>query len=257
MALTNGFRQFLWAPRLCAAGIHVCLSLAAVGALVLLMLQFWYPQPYFMADGGWRVFQIIVLVDVVMGPLLTFIVFNRTKPELKRDLVIVAVLQVGAFVYGAVTMYQYRPVFLAAAEQNLFTVNWLDLERANQDLTEVRALSLGQDMPLMVDIRLPESTAQREAVWSQSARDGIPPSHQAQRFAPMTQARLDRLLRPGINIDAMAKTDAAIAAELARVLKRHPELPRERLAFVPLNCRFELIMLVFDRETRRMIDWMT
>ena len=160
-------------------------------------------------------------------------------------------------VYGAVTMYQYRPVFLAAAEQNLFTVNWPDLERANQDLTEVRALSLGQNLPLMVDIRLPESTAQREAVWSQSARDGIPPSHQAQRFVPMTQARLDGLLRPGINIDAMAKTDAAIAAELARVLKRHPELPRERLAFVPLNCRFELIMLVFDRETRRMIDWMT
>ena len=257
MALTNGFRHISLAPRLRAAGIHICLSLAAVGVLALLMLQLWYPQPYFMADGGWRVFQIIVLVDVVIGPLLTLIVFNRAKPELKRDLMIVAVLQVGAFGYGAATMYQYRPVFLAAAEQNLFTVNWPDLERANQDLANVRALSLGQELPVMVDIRLPESTAQREAVWSQSARDGIPPSHQAQRFAAMTPARLEALLRPGINIDAMAKADSSIAAELARVLKRHPGLPRERLAFVPLNCRFELIVLVFDRETGRVIDSMT
>jgi hypothetical protein len=247
MASTNSFSGIALIARLRAAGMHVCLSLTAV----------WYPQPYFMADGGWRVLQIIVLVDVVLGPLLTLIVFNRAKPELKRDLAIIAVIQIGALFYGAGTMYQYRPVFLAAAEQNLFTVNWPDLERANKDLTSVRALGLGKDFPLMVDIKLPESTAQREAVWSQSARDGIPPSHQAQRFAAMTPARLDGLLRPGINIDAMAKTDAEIAAELAQVLKRHPELPRERLAFVPLNCRFELIILVFDRETRRVIDWMT
>ena len=257
MAPTNTFSGIALTARLRAAGIHVGLSLSAVGLLTLMMWRWWYPSPYFIADGGWRVLQIIVLVDVILGPLLTLIVFDRAKPGLKRDLVIIAVIQITALLYGAGTMYQYRPVFLAAAEQNLFTVNWPDLQRANADLMRVRALSDGKIYPVMVDIKLPESTAEREAVWLKSARDGVPPVHQAARYAAMTPARLDALLRSGVDIDALAKSDAAVAVELARVQGAHPDIRRARMAFVPLNCRFELIMLVFDRETRQVIDWMT
>ncbi len=256
MAPTNDSRGTTLIARLRAAAIHLALSLTAVGVLVWLMLQFWYPQPYFRADGGWRVLRIIVLVDVVLGPLLTFVVFNRAKRELVRDLAVIAVIQVAAFVYGAVTMHQYRPVFLAAAEQNLYTVNWPDLERVNQELRAARALTDGKITPVMVDIKLPSSTAERERVWFTAMQQGILPPHQAARYAAMTPERLALLLNPGIDIDSMAAGDAEIAAELARVIKAHPNVSRAKMAFVPLNGRFELIMLVFDRETRRVIDWM-
>ena len=257
MVSTNDFRGIALTARLRAAAIHCTLSAIAVGALALLMLQLWYPQPYFTADGGWRVLRIIVLVDVVLGPLLTFVVFNRAKHELLRDLAVIVVIQIAAFVYGAVTMYQYRPVFLTAAEQNLYTVNWPDLERANSELGAVSALALGQATPVLVQITLPASTAARERAWLQAAQEGILPPHQAARYAAMTPERMAALLNPGVDIDSMAKTDAEIAAEIARVIKAHPEVPRARMAFVPLNGRFELLMLVFDRETGRVIDWMT
>jgi hypothetical protein len=256
MAPTNDFRGAALIARLRAAAIHFALSLTAVGVLVWLMLQFWYPQPYFRADGGWRVLRIIVLVDVVLGPLLTFVVFNRAKRELVRDLAVIAVIQVVAFGYGAVTMYQYRPVFLAAVEQTLYTVNWPELERVTQDLATVRSLAAGQTTPVMADIKLPASTAERERMWFTAAQQGILPPHQAARYAAMTPERMTTLLDPGVDIDSMAKGDADIAAELARVMKSHPNIPRAQMAFVPLNGRFELIMLVFDRETRRVIDWM-
>ena len=257
MASTNDIGIMALTARLRAAVIHCALSSLAVGALALLMLQMWYPQPYFTADGGWRVLRIIVLVDVVLGPLLTFVVFNRAKRELLRDLAVIVVIQIAAFVYGAVTMYQYRPVFLAAAEQNLYTVNWPDLERANTELGAVRSLAFGQVTPALVQITLPASTAERERAWFRAAQEGVLPPHQAARYAAMTPERMALLLNPGVDIDSLAKTDDEIAAELARVIKAHPDVPRAHMAFVPLNGRFELLMLVFDRETQRVIDWMT
>ena len=49
---------------------------------------------------------------------------------------------------------------------------------------------------------------------------------------------------------------SSIAAELARV-RAAQRLPGEGLLFVPLGGRYGLIMLVFGRETRTVIDWMT
>jgi len=51
---------------------------------------------------------------VVMGPLLTLVVFDRRKPRtaLVRDLTIIAVLQLAALAYGLHTVYIARPVAL-------------------------------------------------------------------------------------------------------------------------------------------------
>ena len=61
--------------------IHLGISAGVVGLLVLLMLMQWYPQPWFSHDGGWHVFRLILLVDVVLGPTLTLVVFRRGNPS--------------------------------------------------------------------------------------------------------------------------------------------------------------------------------
>ena len=256
MAPTKGFSLLSLRVRLGAAGIHLGLSAAAVGALALLMWLLWYPPPYFFADGGWRVLHVIIWVDVVLGPLLTLIVFDRAKPELKRDLAIIVALQCAALAYGAATMYLHRPVFLAAAGSNLFTVNWRDLEKAGGDLAPARALAAAGSTPLLVRLELPSSPAEREKLWTDAARGGIPPIHQAARYRAASPQWIATFLGAGADVEALAKTDAGIAAEFASVQARHPGIPRARMAFVPLTCRFDVVMLVFDRQTGKLIDWM-
>ena len=72
-----------------------------------LVFGLWYPYPYREISGGRELFFIIVAVDVVMGPLLTFAVFNRKKPlkELKRDLGVIVLLQLAALGYGLWTVF--------------------------------------------------------------------------------------------------------------------------------------------------------
>ncbi len=88
-----------------------------------LIFGLWYPGPYRALAGGTALFLLIAAVDVVMGPLLTLVVFNPAKPrrELRRDLGTVAVLQIAALAYGAWTMAAARPTHLAF-EVDLFRV---------------------------------------------------------------------------------------------------------------------------------------
>ena len=57
-------------------------------------------------------FFLVTSVDVVLGPLLTFAVFNLSKgwPHLRRDLAVIGLLQAAALIYGLHTVYVVRPV---------------------------------------------------------------------------------------------------------------------------------------------------
>jgi hypothetical protein len=74
----------------------------------------WYPGPYQRMAGGRGLFGLIVSVDVVLGPLLTFIVFNSAKgrQHLYKDFACIGILQFAALVYGLYTVYWVRPVAL-------------------------------------------------------------------------------------------------------------------------------------------------
>lgn len=65
------------------------------------------PYPYREISGGRELFLLLVAVDVVMGPLITLMIFNTGKPrrELQLDLIVVGVLQLAALAYGLSTVY--------------------------------------------------------------------------------------------------------------------------------------------------------
>lgn len=121
-----------WKERGLAAGIHLLASLVVASIAAVLVFMVWYPYPYREVAGGSGLFRLIVAVDVVLGPLLTLIVFNRAKPrkELWRDLSVIAVLQLAALGYGLWTMYQVRPVYLVHEVDRFKVVTPLDIDLA-------------------------------------------------------------------------------------------------------------------------------
>lgn len=97
-----------------AAGIHMlCSVLLAVFAAVL-VFGIWFPPPYFHASGGDRLILILIGVDLVVGPLLTLIVFRSGKWGMKFDLAVIGIVQVVALVYGLSVITASRPAFIVA-----------------------------------------------------------------------------------------------------------------------------------------------
>jgi hypothetical protein len=109
MILSDTFRF-----RLLAAASHLAISALIAAAVAVVTLGIWYPGAIGEMAGGRRLFFLILGVDVVMGPLLTLVVFDKRKQrrELVRDLAVIATLQLAALGYGLHTLYVARPVAL-------------------------------------------------------------------------------------------------------------------------------------------------
>ena len=84
-----------WRDRLVASSVHFGMSLGIAALAGLLVFGLWYPYPYREISGGRELFLLVVTGDVILGPLITMAVFNRTKPaaELSRDRFSLGVLQ--------------------------------------------------------------------------------------------------------------------------------------------------------------------
>jgi hypothetical protein len=104
--------RFQLRSRVRAAGIHLLICAAAAMLAASLVFGVWFPGIYRLIAGGTGLFLLIAGVDVVLGPLLTFVVFDLGKgwPQLKRDLAIIGLIQVAALLYGLAATYQARPV---------------------------------------------------------------------------------------------------------------------------------------------------
>lgn len=121
-----------WGVRARASLIHlgICALVAAGAALVVFVG--WYPNPFDRMMGAGRLFVVLVSVDVALGPLITLAIFDRRKAwrELRRDLVMVALLQLTALGYGLHTMYVARPVAIVLEGTRLRLVRAIDIDRS-------------------------------------------------------------------------------------------------------------------------------
>jgi len=100
--------------RLKAAFTHFLVSMAVVGAALAVVFFIWYPAPYGDSSDIWSMVKILICVDLILGPLITLIIFNtgKSRTELKRDLSIVATVQLLALGYGMHAMFDQRPEYL-------------------------------------------------------------------------------------------------------------------------------------------------
>ncbi len=93
-----------------AFGIHFGISLLIFIGLVAMVFLVWYPGLLFDSEEGWKSLVLIAGVDLVLGPLLTLLVFNPGKKSLKFDLALIFVTQISALCAGSYTIHNNRPV---------------------------------------------------------------------------------------------------------------------------------------------------
>ncbi len=117
--------------RVSATVAHLLISLVIAAAVVALFWGVWYPNGLDIVAGASVLLLILVTVDVLIGPLLTLIVFSPGKKGLARDLLIIALLQAGALAYGVHIMLHTRPVFLVALVDGLLLVSANEVDDAD------------------------------------------------------------------------------------------------------------------------------
>lgn len=116
--------------RLRAFALHLlgstCLLSVTVGGLYF----GWYRWPGWYLTEVTKVLALVVLVDLVLGPTLTFLVAAPKKHlrVLARDIAIIVTVQLAALVYGWVTLWQGRPLYYTFSVDRLEVVQASDLK---------------------------------------------------------------------------------------------------------------------------------
>lgn len=115
-----------------AARIHLLISAAVVAAIFSIVFLIWYPGWTFRVAGAVDPLLVMVSVDIVLGPLLTLIIYKAGKPGLKFDLSFIATVQLIALFYGSYTLYSERPHYLVFAIDRVTLV-----ANKNVDITKI------------------------------------------------------------------------------------------------------------------------
>ncbi len=231
-----------------AAGIHLGISVFIALAVVAAMLLFWYPAPYFNAMGGSGLLLLVVGVDVILGPLITLIIFNTKKKSLKFDLLFVVVIQVAALAYGVSTMFQARPVYTVFNKDRFDVVIAADIsdkERAKG--TDEAYKSSPLTGPVILAMKFPDDPKEVQRMLI----SGIESRAFTQYYEPYT---------------THAKTAAASSRSFAEVLKSNPQsaekikvflaenkLEESKVGFLSLYTRNLDMTVILDRQSGKIL----
>lgn len=118
----------IWADSIRASAIHLSISLLVVVILALLVFKVWYPTPLATATGAVAIFAMVFVVDLLVGPLLTLVVYKKNKKSLVFDLTVIAIIQITALSFGIYSLSQARPVWLTFYNNRFELVRFNDVE---------------------------------------------------------------------------------------------------------------------------------
>ncbi len=231
-----------------AAGIHLSLSIIVALAVIAVMLFLWYPTPYFQAMGGSGLLMLVTGVDVVLGPLITLIIFNTKKKSLKFDLMCVAFVQVIALAYGVSTMFQARPVYTVFNKDRfdvIIAADMSDKERAN--VTDMAFKSLSLTGPQIVAMNIPTDMkeVQRMLISGVSERA-------FSQYYSAYETRAKEAAAAAKPLAQIQKTNAA-SAEKLKVFLAAKGFDEAKVGFLPLYTRNEDMTVVLDRESGKIL----
>ena len=121
-----------------AALIHLLISIFIFSLFLSLVFFIWYAYPFYITQGVTNLVYLMAGIDIVLGPLLTFIIYKAGKKGLKFDLSVIGIVQVAALLYGGYIIYSQRPAWVVFAVDRFEVVSLVEVnssELNNQNLT--------------------------------------------------------------------------------------------------------------------------
>ena len=230
-----------------ASGVHLAISVAIALSVLTVMLVVWYPWPLFQTMGGAGLLLILCGVDVVIGPLLTLIVFRQGKPGLKLDLAAIALVQVAALAYGSHVVFLARPAFIVFVKDQFQVAIAADMDPAR--LAKAKYLQFREvpvSGPLLAVADMPSDPAERNKL-VEAALAGIDLEQFPETFVPYSQ-RTAKVLE--------------IAQPIARIRRSEPQTGRiidewlagsgrseSEVRYLPLRARRGWVAVLVDART--------
>ena len=232
--------------RLKAFSVH--LSLSALVALLSLALVFhvWYPAPMSVALGVANIFLLMLVVDVVLGPLLTLVVYKQGKKTLKLDLATIALLQVGALVYGLHVVSEGRPAWVVFSVDRFELVRAMDVDTRFPEKVAPKYRTPPFTGPQWVAAVRPEDPQALSDITLEAVFAGLDLQHRPYLYQPLKVAADDIRIR-ALPLRQLRKFNSPEQVHAA--LEKWPEAD----AWLPLWANVRPMVVLINKSSARVV----
>ena len=232
--------------RLKAFSIHSAISILLALAVIGLVFFIWYPAQLHTAVGVTQVFLILLAVDVVLGPLLTLVVYKAGKETLVIDLTVIALLQLGALSYGLWTVAEGRPAWLVFAVDRFDLVRALDIDERKLDVTDIAYRTPSWLGPQWVAAVNPTNTDERNDIMLEALFAGVDIAQRPNLYKPLN-SQTDAIQQRLLELSTLPEFNSA--DNVSTVLAQHSRAD----AWLPLRANNQDMVVLMHKDTAEVI----
>lgn len=219
-------------------------------ALISLYIVFmvWHPAPLAKAVGVTHIFIMMLGIDVILGPLLTFIIAKKDKKSLKFDLAVIVVLQLAAFIYGIYNIAISRPVYIAfdTIRFEVVQANNIPVESIEQASAPYNTLGWGK--PKFVAVRPIDNIEQKNDRLFVELETGVAPSMQPNLYEPVSD-QWETINRKGSDFSSLYRTNSKVSVDA--ITSKYPSAK----AWLPLKAyEQDMVVLIDDNSIVDIVD---
>lgn len=189
---------------------HLICSVVAGLLLLTLVFLVWYPTPLAFAEGVTVIVLMLLVIDVILGPLLTLLVYKEGKKTLKLDLSIIIAVQVLAMSYGVYALAQSRPAWIVQSGWLFEAVSANAIDHQDQEKAVVNYQSNSMTGPKWVAVDDAKNSK------NSLAAPQLMPSIYTDLF--LAKVRVNRYALPLVDLKQFNEQ-----AELEKTLKGYPQ----------------------------------
>lgn len=221
--------------RFTALGLHLLASALTLAAIFGLLYVGWYRWP------GWY------LADVSQ-------VVTKARSVLARDIAIIAAVQLFALGYGAISIWNGRPLYYAFSETVLQVVQAYDTEPEEAALGRRQNPDLAPhwySVPRWIWAPLPKDTKESDKIVATAVSGGADVTSMPRYFKRWEQGLPDlrKQLKKVDDVGYFSGTDQKALKQ--RMLQAG--LPVDQLTTIPLTGRGKPLLAVFDPSTMTIV----
>lgn len=227
------------------------LHLAASGLIallaMLLVFRLWYPAPLHQALGITHIFLLLLLIDVILGPLLTLLTYQVNKKTLVMDLAVIATLQLAALGYGLWTVAQGRPAWIVYNIDRFDVVTVVDIDPRQLHETKPHYRNAPWTGHRWVGATRPDDIEQRNDILFEAALGGSDIAQRPNLYRPLEEMReaIQQRAHPLASLNIFNDS-----ATVQTTLEKWPEAT----AWVPLMARSQPMVVLLGKDKCEVIS---
>ena len=220
---------------------HLFISFLIALVVISIVFFIWYPSPLAKAVGVTHIFLMLIAIDVVVGPILGFIVYKEGKKSLKFDLAVVILLQLSALSFGVYSIAQGRPVWVSYVADRFELVRNNDLinDHIDQALPQFQNPSWLQ--PQYVAVKVSDNVNQRNDDLFAEVMGGISLAQRPERYVDFVQAKPQLQQRTKSLKELNQYNDVK---QVERIVSKYPQAT----GFVPLKANAVDMVVLINKE---------